>query len=188
MSRAPRPPILGAILAGGDAHTGTPDEGLQPFRGRPRVAGMVESLRSQVDDVLIVATRHRLQYGAFGKVMAGSSNARNGELANTATALEAAGERWALCVTVDCATPPVDLVARMLAPLSAQPATGCAVVHDGTRLRPLIALYRPGLAFAAVQALEDDLPLPEWQRQIGLLVVDFADASAAFTRFDAPEV
>lgn len=187
MSRAPRPPILGAILAGGDAHTETPDEGLQPFRGRPRVAGVFEALRPQVHDILIVATRHRLQYGAFGKVVAGDASAHNGQLANTAVALEAAGERWALCVTVDCATPPADLVARLFEPLCAQPATGCAVVHDGTRLRPLIALYRPGLAFAAAQALEDDLALPDWQRQIGMLSVDFADVGAAFARFDTPE-
>jgi molybdopterin-guanine dinucleotide biosynthesis protein A len=91
-----------------------------------------------------------------------------------------------LSAPVDCPDPPADLAARLLASLRQHPATGCAVAFDGERVQPLFALYRPGLAFTAAQALAEDLPVHEWQRQIGVVEVDFADVAAAFANLNTP--
>ncbi|HET8900080.1 MAG TPA: molybdenum cofactor guanylyltransferase MobA [Rhodanobacteraceae bacterium] len=182
-----RPPILGAVLAGGEARRlGGLDKGLQPFRGRALVASVVDAIKPEVDEILIIANRHRMQYGAFGKVIADEHPGYAGPMAGIAAALEYAAERWALCVPVDCPTLPPELVPRLHQAMQARASIACAVVHDGERVQPLFALYRPGLAFAASQALADNRAVHEWQRELGALEVDFADLATAFANLNTP--
>ena len=59
--------ITGVILAGGQGRRmGTIDKGLVSIDGRPMVAHVLDRLRPQVDEILINANQHRVEYEAFG--------------------------------------------------------------------------------------------------------------------------
>ena len=59
--------ITGVILAGGlGRRMGNVDKGLQPLRGKPMVAWVIERFAPQVDEVLINANQNLERYGAFG--------------------------------------------------------------------------------------------------------------------------
>ena len=59
--------ITGVILAGGQGRRmGTIDKGLVSIDGRPMVAHVLGRLRPQVDEILINANQHRVEYEAFG--------------------------------------------------------------------------------------------------------------------------
>ncbi len=60
-------PALGWVLAGGRGERmGGVDKGLLPYRGRPLVAWVIDTLRPQVAQVAINANRSVAQYAAFG--------------------------------------------------------------------------------------------------------------------------
>ncbi len=65
--RTSTPEVTGLVLAGGQgSRMGGVDKGLQPFRGRPMVAHVIERLAPQVDELLINANRNSDEYARFG--------------------------------------------------------------------------------------------------------------------------
>src|SRR5258708_38386173 len=59
--------VTGIVLAGGQgSRMGGVDKGLQPFRGKPMVAHVVERLAPQDDELPINANRNPEAYAQFG--------------------------------------------------------------------------------------------------------------------------
>src|SRR5436305_15205563 len=108
------PEVTGLVLAGGQgSRMGGIDKGLQPFRGRPMVAHVVERFAPQVGEILINANRNLEEYARFGhRVIADEIAGFAGPLAGFERGL--AHARCALLVTAPCDSPflPLDLVAR----------------------------------------------------------------------------
>src|SRR6202165_3424457 len=107
--------VTGVVLAGGQgSRMGGVDKGLQPFRGKPMAAHVIERLTPQVDELLINANRNPEAYARFGhRVIADEIEGFAGPLAGFERGLvHAAG---ALVVTVPCDSPflPIDLVRRL---------------------------------------------------------------------------
>ena len=90
------------------------DKGLQPFRGTPMVAHVIERPAPQVREILINANRNPADYERFGhRVIADEIEGFAGPLAGFERGLAHASHD--LVVTVPCDSPflPLDLVARL---------------------------------------------------------------------------
>ncbi len=137
--------VTAAILAGGAGkRLGGRDKGLESLAGRPLIAHVIERIRPQVDDVIIVANRHLDEYAAYARVVADDSPGFLGPLAGIATALARCETEWLLTASVDVPQPPLDLASRLT-----RTSAEVAVAHDGERRQPLFALYSTKLANAA---------------------------------------
>jgi molybdopterin-guanine dinucleotide biosynthesis protein A len=180
-----RPPakITGVILAGGlGRRMGSVDKGLQPLRGKPMVAWVIERFAPQVDEVLINANQNLERYAALGyRVIPDEIAGYAGPLAGLHRGLtEAAHE---LVATVPCDSPflPRDLIARLRAALELQGAE-IAVAKTGDQPHPVFCLCRrsvlPGLAgFLAGGGRKIDA----WYAKLKVVEVAFDDNPGAFS-------
>jgi molybdenum cofactor guanylyltransferase len=136
-------PITALILAGGrGTRMGTVDKGLQPFRGKPMVAHVIERIAPQVDEVLINANQNLDAYAAFGhRVIADEVAGFAGPLAGFERGLTHAAHD--LVVTVPCDSPflPADLVERLRAQLSTRDAE-IAMAKAGDQAHPVFCLMQ----------------------------------------------
>lgn len=137
--------VVGLVLAGGRARRmGGVDKGLQPWRGQPLVAHVLDALRPQVSRLLISANRHVEDYAAFGHpVLADPPDlAFTGPLAGMLAALQVLPhDAWLLTAPCDSPHPPADLAARLLA---AAAPHGLAFAH-AEREHPTHALLHARL-------------------------------------------
>src|SRR5258708_8685333 len=133
--------VTGVVLAGGQgSRMGGIDKGLQPFRGKPMVAHVVERLAPQVDELLVNANRNAEAYAKLGhRVIADEIEGFAGPLAGFERGL--AHAQGTLVVTAPCDSPflPGDLVARLRAALVAAGAQ-LAVAKTGDQAHPVFSL------------------------------------------------
>jgi molybdenum cofactor guanylyltransferase len=177
------PRLTAAILAGGAGkRLGGRDKGLESLAGCPLIAYVIEIIRPQVDEVIIVANRHPQEYAEYARVVADESPGFLGPLAGIATALAHCDTPWLLTASVDVPEPPRDLASRLRGA-----AADIAVAHDGARRQPLFALYSTKLATAAKNALQRDLAVWRWQDEHGAVEVDCSRDGAAFLNLNTPD-
>lgn len=155
------------------------DKGLQPFRGRPMVAHVLERLAPQVDDLLVNANRNLEAYAAFGHPVVSDEVAGfAGPLAGFERGL--AHAKGNLVATAPCDSPflPLDLVARLCAALEAHGAQ-LAVAKTGDQPHPVFCLMR--------RDVHDSLRgfLASGQRKIDKWYASLAVAEVSFDDEDA---
>jgi molybdenum cofactor guanylyltransferase len=184
-----KPSITGLILAGGrGTRMGTVDKGLQPFRGKPMVAHVIERLTPQVDEVLINANQNLDVYEGFGlRVIADEIGGFAGPLAGFERGLSHA--KHELVVTAPCDSPflPDDLVARLFTALKAQDAE-LAVAKTRDQAHPVFCLMLrsvlPSLR-AFLQRGERKIDL--WYASHRVVEVNFDDEEDAFRNINTLE-
>ena len=178
--------ITGVILAGGRGRRmGGVDKGLQPLRGRPMVAWVIERFAPQVNEVLINANQNLERYGALGhRVIPDEITGFAGPLAGLHRGLTEAAHD--LVATVPCDSPflPRDLVARLRAALEHNQAD-IAVAKTGAQPHPVFCLCRrsvlPGLgAFLAGGGRKIDA----WYVKLRVVEVAFDDNPDAFSNIN----
>jgi len=176
-------PVTGIVLAGGQGRRmGGVDKGLQPLRGRPMVAWVIERFAPQVDEILINANQNLERYGALGhRVIPDEIRGYAGPLAGLHRGLTEAAHN--LVATVPCDSPflPRDLVARLRAALE-QKQSDIAVARTGDQPHPVFCLCRrsvlPGLtAFLAGGGRKIDA----WYANLKVAEVAFDDNPGAFS-------
>jgi len=174
--------VSGVVLAGGQgSRMGGVDKGLQPFRGRPMVAHVIERLEPQVDELLVNANRNPGDYQRFGhRVIADEIPGFAGPLAGFERGLaHAAGE---LVATVPCDSPflPRDLVARLRAALEARDAE-LAVAKTGDQAHPVFCLMRRGVHASLESFLAaGERKIDKWYAGLKIAEVAFDDEPDAF--------
>lgn len=181
--------VTGAVLAGGRGlRMGGQDKGLVPHAGRPLVAHVLEALRPQVRELMIIANRNPDRYAGFGApVHPDSLPGFQGPLAGILTALERAKTPLVLCVPCDTPALPADLARRLHAALESAGADA-AVAHDGVRMHPVICLLRRSLARRLAHGLEaGERRVQDWLGQQRLALADFSDAPQRFENFNTLE-
>jgi molybdopterin molybdotransferase len=173
--------ITGLILAGGrGTRMGTVDKGLQPFRGKPMAAHVLERLRAQVGAVAINANQNLETYAALGApVWPDDTPGFAGPLAG----LEAGMRRCAtpLLLSAPCDSPfvPADLAERLFTALQEQDADlAYAVTQEPGKRR------QPHPVFCLVRV--DRLPLLSSYLAEGGRKMDgwYADLKAAEVLFE----
>jgi molybdopterin-guanine dinucleotide biosynthesis protein A len=164
------------------------DKGLQPLRGRPMAAWVIERFAPQVDEVLINANQNLERYSALGhRVIPDEITGYAGPLAGLHRGLtEAAND---LVATVPCDSPflPGDLIARLRAALERERAE-IAVAKTGDQPHPVFCLCRrsvlPGLtAFLAAGGRKIDA----WYANLKVIEVAFDDNPGAFSNINTDE-
>jgi molybdopterin-guanine dinucleotide biosynthesis protein A len=181
--------VTGVVLAGGQgSRMGGVDKGLQPFRGKPMAAHVIERLAPQVDELLINANRNPQAYGALGhRVIADEIEGFAGPLAGFERGL--AHARGKLIVTVPCDSPflPHDLVARLRAALDTQGAQ-VAVAKTGDQAHPVFCLMRREVHESLRQFLASgQRKIDRWYSQLALVEVAFDDEAEAFLNINTRE-
>ena len=181
--------ITGVILAGGQGRRmGGVDKGLQPLRGRPMVAWVIERFAPQVDEVLVNANQNLERYAAFGhRLIPDAIQGYAGPLAGLHRGLTEAQHE--LVATVPCDSPflPPDLVARLNAALERERAE-IAVARTGKQPHPVFCLCRkrvlPGLTeFLAAGGRKIDA----WYAKLKVVEVSFDDQEAAFSNINTED-
>ncbi len=179
--------VTGIVLAGGQGRRmGGVDKGLQPLRGRPMAAWVVERLAPQVDEILVNANQNAEAYARFGyRVVPDSLGGFAGPLAGLHAGLQAA--LHPLAVTVPCDSPylPLDLVERLHASLG---GNDLAVARTGAQPHPVFALVRR----AVLPHLEKFLAgggrkIDAWYATLAVAEVSFDDQPDAFRNINTLE-
>lgn len=170
--------ITAVVLAGGlGLRMGGRDKGLLPLQGRPLVAGLCDTLRPQVDQLVINANRNQAAYAALGwPVLADGRPGHPGPLAGIEAAMAVAPPGWLLCVPCDAARLPANLVAALaqglrLAGVAAAYATLGAEPHYP------VCLLSTALASAVRAALDrQQRSVRQLLAAAGAVPVDFAQS------------
>ncbi|MEQ1883113.1 MAG: molybdenum cofactor guanylyltransferase MobA, partial [Burkholderiales bacterium] len=174
--------VTAIILAGGAGRRmGGQDKGLQDFRGRPLVCTVLDRIRSQVTDVLIVANRNAERYASFGySVIADQVGGFAGPLAGLHAGLKTTTSD--LVASVPCDTPflPLDLITRLALPLQ-DPRCELSVARTGHQVHPVFCLARRKLlphleAFLGSGGRKFDT----WYANLAVVEVAFDDQVDAF--------
>jgi len=174
--------VTGVVLAGGQgSRMGGVDKGLQPFRGKPMAAHVIERLAPQVDEILVNANRNAEAYASFGhRVIADEIEGFAGPLAGFERGL--AHARGSLVVTVPCDSPflPFDLVARLRGALEAGGAD-LAVAKTGAQAHPVFSLMRRAVLPSLQQFLGGgQRKIDRWYAAVKVVEVAFDDEADAF--------
>ena len=181
--------VTGVVLAGGQgSRMGGVDKGLQPFRGRPMVAHVLERLAPQVGAILVNANRNVEAYAAFGhRVIADEIAGFAGPLAGFERGL--AHATTPLVVTAPCDSPflPTDLVARLRAALEADHAD-LAVAKTGDQAHPVFSLMRREV-HASLRAFlsSGQRKIDKWYAGLRVIEVPFDDEADAFLNINTRE-
>ena len=181
--------ITGLILAGGrGSRMGHVDKGLQPFRGKPMAAHVIERLGPQVSAIAINANQNLDQYAAFGvPVWPDDLQGFEGPMAGLETGLRRCATEY--LVTAPCDSPflPADLVERLSAALDANGADLALAEteepDDSGAMRiqphPVFALVkRSALPHLASFLATGGRRMDGWYGAIKVVRVRFDDASA----------
>jgi molybdopterin-guanine dinucleotide biosynthesis protein A len=183
------PRVTGLILAGGQGRRmGGVDKGLQPLRGRPLVAWVLERLRPQVTEVLINANQNQAEYAKLGCPVIGDEiGGFAGPLAGLHAGLRANVHPF--LVTVPCDSPflPTDLVRRLHAALVASHAD-LAVAKTGEQPHPVFSLVRESLLHHLTEFLEGGgRKIDAWYASLKVIEVAFDDQPEAFSNINTRE-
>lgn len=184
-----REDVTGIVLAGGlgrrmsDDGRGV-DKGLQPFRGRPMIAHVLERFAPQVGALIVNANRNLERYRAFGWPVAPDTiEGFAGPLAGLHTGMSQARSAWVATVPCDSPFLPLDLVARLASAIDASGAVGeraqLAVAHTGAQAHPVFALVERTLLADLERFLaEGRRKIDAWYAPLRVVEVDFDDAAA----------
>lgn len=184
--------VTGVILAGGLGRRMRVDgcgldKGLQPLRGRPMLAHVIERLAAQVDALLLNANGDPGRWQAFGlPVIADLLPGSIGPLAGLHAGLRAARTERVLIVPCDAPFLPADLAARLAGALDAGTAS-VAVARTGAQPQPVFLMAERSV----MQELEGFLArgrrsVEAWYLGVAHVEVDFPD-EAAFRNINTPE-
>ena len=184
--------VTGLLLAGGLGRRMSIDgqgidKGLQPFRGRPMAAHVLERLCPQVDAVLVSANANLDRWRAFGHpVLTDLLPDHAGPLAGLHAGLRAAATPR--LVTVPCDSPflPADLVARLA---GAMDATGSpvAVARTPARTHPVFLMADRSVLAHLESFLETGRRrIDAWYGGLPHVEVEFPDEDA-FRNINTPD-
>ena len=179
----------GLILAGGAGRrVKGSDKGLLYWQGQPLAMHVATRLRPQVKRLLISCNRNRDFYAALAEDTV--TDCRRGYLGPLA-GLEASiphvhGE---FLIVAPCDTPlfPLDLVERLLAPLTASMDRpfDISYAHDGERGHYLCAAIRATVLPTLAEFLDEgQRAVRHWYARHHVTVVDFSDQRQSFANYN----
>jgi len=184
-----KPEITGLILAGGAGRrVGRRDKGLIEWREKPLVEHVLHRLGTQVGPLVISCNRNIPDYDLYGVPTVSDTRMNfQGPLAGLEAAVPAIETEFVIVVACDIPLVPLDLVPRLLAPLTA--ASGhtpeLSYAHDGSRGQYLCAAMRRGCLTSLTDYLEQGhRTVHHWYENQDAISVDFSDQKNAFSNFN----
>jgi len=184
-----RPAISAVVLAGGRGRRFEGrDKGLVDLAGRPLAAWVVDVLRPQAGEIIISANRNHERYAEFAdSVVADGIGGYAGPLAGLASAVRVARHERVVVAPCDCPLLPDGLAGKLAACLDGSGKQAC-VVHDGTRLQPLVGIYRRGLEKNILDYLASGRRrVDEWLEGLDYGVLDYAADPGPFANINTED-
>lgn len=171
--------VVGVLLAGGrSSRMGGGDKCLRLLGGKPILAGIIERLRPQVQDVVINANGDPCRFADFGlPVIPDSVAGYHGPLAGVHAAVEwvkanRTNVDHVVTVATDSPFLPADLVRRLLD--AASDASAFCVAQSDLGLHPVVGLWPVSLAGALQTSLErGERKVTTWVEDHGAVPVYF---------------
>lgn len=181
--------VTGVILAGGKARRmGGCDKGLVEINNKTMVSYVVDTLKPQVQTILINANRSAEEYKKLGyKVISDQLEDYQGPLAGMAAAMACAKTEY--IVTCPCDGPLLskDLVSRLATAMQDEQVE-ISVAHDGKRMQPVYALLNCKLHSSLLEFLNSgERKIDKWYSQHQYKEVDFSDYPDCFININTPE-
>ena len=167
------------ILAGGEGkRVGGQDKGLVRYKGQVLIATVINSIKDQVDDIVISANRNIDAYRNFSHhVIKDSASEYRGPLSGIAASLPYCQHSHVLIVACDMPTLPDDLVSRLS---DAIERNDTAIATIGGR-HQLVMLINKNSRASIQQRLDDNrLKLIQWVESTSYRTVSFDDKAEAF--------
>ena len=181
--------LTAVILAGGMARRmDGQDKGLIELNGRPMIEYIIESLKPQVDNILISANRNLAQYQRYGyPVVKDIMGDYFGPLAGMASGLQACNSNRILTVPCDSPfIPPV--LANRLNTAMIENQADISVANDGERVQPVFAMIRSTLLPSLLAYLDNGgRKIETWYAEHDMALADFSDWPNAFININTPE-
>ena len=179
--------VTGIVLAGGQGRRmGGVDKGLQPLRGKPMIAWVLERLKPQVAEIILNANQNVEKYEAYGHgVVRDEIGGFAGPLAGLHAGLKFA--RHPLVVTVPCDSPflPADLVSRLLKALAGHQL---AVAKTGEQAHPVFSLMKRDVRESLEAFLaQGGRKIDAWYAALKVVEVSFDDEADAFRNINTLE-
>ncbi len=178
----PEKVVLGLLLAGGlSRRMGGGDKCLRPLAGRPVLAHVIERVRPQVARLILNANGDPARFAGFGlAVVADGVEGYAGPLAGVLAGLDwaavnAPGIDYVLSAPTDAPFLPLDLAARLLAPV-ARGEADMATASSGGQAHPVAGLWPVALRAALRRALVEEgiRKVDAWTARYRLATVAFA--------------
>lgn len=181
--------ITALILAGGEARRmGGTDKGLIKLNNKPLIEYVIDSLQSQVDNIIINANRSHEEYAKYGlDVVTDTQEGFQGPLAGMLTGLKHCKTDYLLCVPCDSPFCPGDVAARLYKSLEDN-NSDIAVAFDGERIHPVFNLLKKEL-FASLEVFlaNGQRKIDRWFEQHKFTHCDYSDMPQAFLNINSPE-
>lgn len=161
---------------------GGQDKGLIPFQGRPLVAWLVEALRPQVTELIIVANRNQARYAEFGcHVISDLRPDYPGPLAGFEAALAAAQHDWILTCPTDAPLLPPDYAKLMWTASQGRPTVAVIDQH----WQPVFSLIERNRLSALTTSLDaGERGAHRWLSTLNPQLIDLDHRSTEFRDAD----
>jgi len=172
--------VTAPILAGGKASRfNGQDKGLIEFHGKPMIKHIIDTLRPQVDKILISANRNISEYEKFGyPVIQDTINDLDhlqGPLAGILQGLEQSTTPWVLLSPCDTPFIPDDYCQKMIQEVSIDSEIIVVTVCEN-KLQPLFALVPTGFQKQLTQALENKIfKVGQWLTSMPHVKLEFSE-------------
>ncbi|MDM8566837.1 molybdenum cofactor guanylyltransferase MobA [Candidatus Halobeggiatoa sp. HSG11] len=182
--------ITGAILAGGRAERmNGQDKGLLLFNNKCMIEHVINTLRPQVNNLIISANRNQERYYQLSKspILTDDFGYYSGPLAGIATALAHASTDYVLSVPCDAPLISSKLAERLYADLIQHDAK-VSVAHDGKRIQPTFCLMKCSLLTDLLAFIKmDERSVHRFLQRHSAIQVDFSDLANSFLNINTIE-
>ncbi len=171
------------ILAGGEGkRAGGSDKGLLLYKEKPLIEHVINTIKFQVDDIVISANRNIDSYEQYtNKVINDFSDNYRGPLAGMAACLSHCKHEPVLVVACDMPALPEDLVDRLAADIQNR-SINIATIDKHHQLAMIV---KKDLLESIQQQLNDNqLKLIQWVESVSYATVSFDDIPDAFTNLN----
>lgn len=181
--------ITGVILAGGmGRRMNGVDKGLVVLNGREMVSYVIDTLKPNVNEVVVNANRNIDAYEKFGaSVVADSIEGYQGPLAGVEAGMSQAKTPWIF--TCPCDSP---IQSSLLLPFMWQQIkstdANIGLAFDGERTHPVFSLLQTNLLESLRAYLAaGDRKIDRWFEQHKLLTIDCSNYAASFVNINTEE-
>ena len=181
--------IAGVVLAGGHSRRmGGIDKGWVEFQRRPMIEWVVETLKNQVDYLMINVNKSSSQYDELSiPLVKDKIEGFKGPLAGLHAAMMETNHPFIMMVPCDSPLIPDNLVSKLSTPLSDK-SIDLAVVRTSSRLQPIFCLTRTRLREPLARFLYGGgRKIDRWFDTLNVFEVDFTNQASSFINFNTPE-
>lgn len=174
------PGVTALILAGGrGSRMDHQDKGWVFYKNKPLIQHAIDIAASQVQDIVISYNQNETRYAALPyKGTTDLTPGYLGPLMGILSCRNLISTDFTFVMPCDAPGLPLDIVAQLMVSIESH---ALAVVHDGTRLQPLIFLARTQL----IDSIEfymttGDHSVTGWVNSVDNVVVDISGQQSAF--------